>query len=239
MSNLPIVILHGWNLDSAKYQNLSSELKDKYSGVYCPDLPGFGKAEIEADSWNLTDYAEFVKKYLHKHHLANPILIGHSFGGRIAIRFASLYPKAVKAIVLSGTPGVSLPGINTRINKYIAKTGLFILRLIRLQRQENKIRDFYYSLIRSSDYRKTTEELKQTFKNIIQDDLRRDMAKISTPTLLVWGALDQIVPLPIAKKMRSYLPFCELVIFPRAKHGLPWTHSKEFAWEINKLIKKL
>lgn len=240
MSDDPIIILHGWNLSSENYLPLIRELNSRFHQVLCPDLPGFGVNKILKKSLTLTDYADFVKFFLKEKKIKRAVIIGHSFGGRIALRLATTSPESIKKLILTGVPGFSpVPTIKTEFFKFIAKSGKNLLKILGLSRYENYFRLNLYKSIPSSDYTKTANELKETFKKIINESLLADMNQIKIPVLMIWGEEDRIVPVKIAEKMKSLISGSELDIVSDARHNLPYSHPREFVGKIDNFIKSI
>jgi pimeloyl-ACP methyl ester carboxylesterase len=100
-----IVILHGWGLSKKKFDPLVEQLTNNGYDAKALDFPGFGESKSPVKPFTLSDYAEYLYSYLKKEDIKYPIFIGHSFGGRVALRFSTLYPKSVRALILTGTPG--------------------------------------------------------------------------------------------------------------------------------------
>ena len=98
-----IILLHGWAANNNIYKKIVDRLVSKYS-VYLIDLPGFGKSIDLDKEYTLDDYVLFLKKFIETLKIDNPILIGHSFGGRIAIKFSSLYK--VNKLILVDSAGI-------------------------------------------------------------------------------------------------------------------------------------
>lgn len=92
-----IVLLHGWGQNIEMMQFLGDPLSNSYR-ITILDFPGFGESEEPQEVWNITDYANMLHELLTKLKIENPTLIGHSFGGRVAIRYAAQYP--VEKLVL-------------------------------------------------------------------------------------------------------------------------------------------
>lgn len=240
MKNIPILILHGWNLSAAKFDSLVKELERRGHKVICFDLPGFGKENIPDRPWNLSDYVSFVEKKLNSANIKKVILIGHSFGGRIGIKLAAGNPKLLYALVLTGTPGINpVPKVKVSLFLFSAKIGNVIFSLPILSIFKNKVRHLLYRVARATDFYNTDKKMRETFKNIIKEDLISYLKKITTPTLLLWGKKDMIVPVKIAGEMLKFINKAKLSVIPEARHGLPWTHPKIFAEKVDTFIAKI
>jgi len=235
----PLVILHGWNLSAAKFIPLSRELKKLGYRIYVPDLPGFGKNQKVEKPLNLSDYAIFVEAYLKKHKISKAVIIGHSFGGRIALKMAAAKNGNLVALVLTGTPGfLPLPKIKVLFFMLLAKIGGLFFSLPIINRLDRIMRKILYRTAGASDFYHTKENMRQTFKNIVREELSPYLKKINTPTLLLWGRDDGIVPLSVAFRMSKTISRAQLQIINEAKHGVPWTHPEEFSRHLDRFLKK-
>lgn len=237
MKNIPILILHGWNLSAVNFLPLKKELNKRGYEVYCPDLPGFGKTRLTKTSWFLSDYVNFVKSYLRKNKLSKVILIGHSFGGRVGIKFAAENSKLLAALILTGVPGIS-PASTLKAQFFLAlaKLGKLIFALPLLSSVKDLSRKFLYKAASASDYYNTNDHMLETFRNTVKEPLVPYMAQIDLPTLLLWGKEDKIIPVFIASKMKNIIKKSKLVIVDEARHAVPYTHPKEFADEVEKFL---
>lgn len=240
MGRIPVVILHGWNLNAAKFLPLEKELIGRGYQVFCPDLPGFGSAEIPDKPYHLSDYVSFMVNYFKERKLPKAILIGHSFGGRIAIKLAAEYPELVHALILTGAPGLNpVPRLKILFFLYLAKTGNVILSLPVLSSIKNQSRKLLYKTAKATDFYNTDKNMRETFKNIVREEPKMYLKDIAAPTLLLWGEKDQIVPPSVAQKMSGLIAHSKLIQVPNAKHGVPWTHPGEFADEVTGFLKKI
>ena len=236
----PIVILHGWGLSAATYLSLSQVFRKKKFRVFVPDFPGFDSVHIPKKPYGLNDYAQFLHAYKAEHKISQPVLIGHSFGGRVALRYQELYPERVHAMILTGTPGFT-PVPRRRLMLFItlAKIGGIFFSYPLLNRVKNRVRLWYYYLVGARDYYRAEGVMRDTFKNIVSESLDSSMEAVRIPTLLVWGAKDIIVPVGIAHRMKNVIRGSKLIVLPNSGHSIPFTHSKEFASVILPWIEQL
>jgi len=237
MKKWPILILHGWNLNAAKFALLTDKLQKKGYQAEAIDLPGFGKTVIPDKPYHLSDYVDFVDSYIKKKRWEAVIIIGHSFGGRIAIKLAAQNPPYLKALILSGAPGYNpVPKYKIIFFLTLAKIGNTVFALPILRNVKALSRHLLYRAARATDFYNTDKNMRDTFKNVIKEELDDYMKKIQIPTLLIWGENDLIVPLYIAKKMSQTISRARLEIIKNSRHGVPWTHPKEFVESINKFL---
>ncbi len=99
-----LIILHGWQSSKEKWQKVKEEIEKKGIEVLTPDLPGFKTEMILEHPWDLDDYLNWVKNFsLEKEKF---FLLGHSFGGRVAIKFAVRFPEKLSGLILCSAAGI-------------------------------------------------------------------------------------------------------------------------------------
>ncbi len=229
MKSQDVIILHGWNLSGERFSPLFAVLKKKGFRVFAPDFPGFGKESPPMEAWHVSDYAGFLAGYIQKNTIKNPILIGHSFGGRVALMYAEKHPTELKKLILTGTPGFSpIPSKKLMVFLIISKIGGFIFSLPGLRGKEDEARKFLYKLAGAREFLRAEGVMRQTFKYVVADDLKSAMMAISVPCHLVWGEKDMIVPISIAKRMKDIIPHATLTILSDADHGVPFHQPDVF-----------
>lgn len=240
MKNIPILILHGWNLSSDRFLPLKIEFEKRGYTVFCPDLPGFGENKTPQKPLYLSDYVNFVEKYIEENKLKKITLIGHSFGGRIGIKLAAQNSEYLHALILTGTPGIiPVPKSKVIFFLYLSKVGKIIFSLPILNLFKYKAQKFLYRFAKATDFYNTNEQMRETFKNIVKENLEIYLPEINTPTLLLWGKGDKIVSIDIAEKMNKLIKNSKLVEIKEARHGVPWTHPKEFIKEVDNFLETL
>lgn len=236
----PLVILHGWGLSGNRFAPLEAELKKKGFTVYAPDLPGFGKSEIPSHPLNLNDYVKYLDDYFKSKNITGPVLIGHSFGGRVSLKYCEMYPKYVRALILSGTPGFTpIPKKKLMLFIALAKIGKIIFSLPPLHLFHDAVRSWYYYVVGAKEFFRAEGTMRDTFKNIVQEDLISAMEAVSIPCLLLWGEFDIIVPTPIASRMHRVIEGSELVIIPDKDHGVPFKEPEIFSDYVERFLKSL
>src|SRR5262249_43728031 len=101
-----VLLLHGWGVNLKTMQPLGERLSALGWNVYIPDMPGFGESAPPLRAWTVADYAKFVINYLDAHDLKRVNLIGHSFGGRIALILGAQYADRFSKFALADAAGV-------------------------------------------------------------------------------------------------------------------------------------
>ena len=235
-----ILILHGWGLSGERYASLQKLLQKQGYLVYAPDFPGFGKSETPQKPFNLEDYAQFLFTYIEKNKIHHPIVIGHSFGGRVALYFTEKYPHIIQALVLTGTPGFTpIPKKRLALFILIAKIGGIFFSIPPLSLFHDFIQRWYYYVVGAKEFFRAEGAMRETFKRVVQEDLVPNMEALKIPCLLMWGEYDIIIPISIAERMKRVIPQAELVIIPEADHGVPLKEPQVFLQYVTRFIASL
>lgn len=214
----PVILLHGWLTDMESMRPLTTNLVKKFK-VYLVDVVGFGKSDLPEEPLNSQDFAEFLQEFIEKLEIENPVLIGHSNGGRIIINAVGKKLVKAKKIVLIDSAGIK----PQRSTAYYFKVSVFKIGKIFLNVLPNtkKIKEFKENLrnkVGSSDYKASPTVLKDTMKIIVNEDVKKILPNIDVPTLLIWGSLDTATPISDAKLMKKLIPDCGLVEYPYGSH---------------------
>ncbi|MCK5096004.1 MAG: alpha/beta hydrolase [Candidatus Pacebacteria bacterium] len=235
--DIPVVFLHGWVKDCEKYLPLDKYfLEEQKYYIFIPDMPGFGKSEEPKESWDLDNYVELVHEFIKNVRqkdgctLVNEtIIIGHSFGGRIAIKYAVKYPEKVSKLILTGAAGVKHNlTIKQKILFILAKMGKVLFSIPGISYLQKPAQKILYKMARVKDYHQASPIMKEAMKNVLDEDLTPYLEKIGSATLLVWGRLDKTTPLSDGKIMDRKIRNSKLVIIDDANHSLPYQRPKEF-----------
>ncbi len=191
-NSLNILFLHGWG-DSSKGQHKFLDSLSALGNVIAPDLPGFGDSQAMSRDFSLLDYAKFVSSFCSKINLKHiDLIIGHSNGASIAIKAIANHELQAKKLILIGAAGIR--GTNKSKNsllKVVTKTGKVISSPLPIG-IKSRLRSKLYSSVGSDML--LSENLQETFKNIVSEDLRGDARKINIPSLLIYGEQDRSTP---------------------------------------------
>ena len=212
----PMILMHGWGCDNsslALFERVGRECHTTYN----IDLPGFGKSEEPTSAWGVEEYTKMLEEFVKRLHIENPILLGHSFGGRIAIMYASRNP--VEKMILVDAAGIK----PKRTLKYYIKVHSYKLakalypKLVGHEKAQEVI-DRMQATRGSNDYNNSTPTMRRVLVKAVNSDLRRVMPKIKAPTVLIWGEKDTATPMRDAHIMAKLIPNAGLISFPGAGH---------------------
>jgi pimeloyl-ACP methyl ester carboxylesterase len=223
------LILHGWGGSSDSWRKIIEILEIKYK-VICPDLPGFGKTKIPETPWALNDFVNWLKEFTEELNLKDFFLLGHSFGGRVAVKFSISFPEKVKKLILLSPAGIKQEwGTREKIIFRLAKIGNAIFSKSLLLRFRESTRNLFYSILRVKDYSKVKGVMKETMKRIVEEDLLPELSKIQVETLIVWGQNDKIVPLKYARLFKDRIKNSKIEILPKIGHSPHLEDSEKLA----------
>ncbi len=104
-SGAPVLLLHGWGASADLFARTMDGLEGDFD-LIAPDFPGFGATEPPPAPWAVSDYMEWTLALMDELGIQRASVIGHSFGGRVAIKLAALHPERVAKLVLTGAAGI-------------------------------------------------------------------------------------------------------------------------------------
>lgn len=212
----PLVLMHGWGCNHTTVRSIAQVAAQTHR-VYNIDFPGFGDSPEPDTVWDVYDYARLIENFISREGFDRPVLVGHSFGGRVAIILGSHIP--VDKIVLVDAAGIKpRRSLLYYYKVYSFKAGKAAMQLIYGKEKAQKKIDAMRAARGSSDYAQATPRMRAIMSKVVNEDLTSLLPKISAPTLLIWGENDTATPLADAKKMNSLLPDSGLVSFPGCGH---------------------
>ncbi len=229
-----LLCLHGWGGDTSSWNELRDALKDVDIKILAPDLPGFGAQPEPPTAWTTDDYVEWVLQYLRKEvpdfQTQKLFLIGHSHGGRIAIKMAARGTPPIEHLYLCAAAGIHHPRhIKRVIGLTMAKAGKFFLSVPGLRVLEPLGKKLLYKLVRVHDYEKASPVMRQTLINVTREDLRSLLPSIHVPTDIFWGIDDGMTPVSDGKLMHEKIPGSKLHLFPGIRHRVHRDRAADIA----------
>ncbi len=222
-----ILFLHGWQ-DNLHSFNPLVPLLSSTSRIIRLDLPGFGRTELPRETWDLDCYVQFVKNFIQELNIPVDTLVGHSFGGRIVIKGSATNNLKSRKMILISSAGIAKNRTFRNLTLVIfAKIGGLITYIPPLVFWREELRSKIYRLI-GSDYI-DAGVLKATFLKVISEDLSASAKRITTPTLLIWGANDTETPLADGEKLSQLIRESELKLISGAGHFVHQDKPQEVA----------
>jgi pimeloyl-ACP methyl ester carboxylesterase len=211
----PLLLLHGWGTSLETFAQLAADL-GRFFRVTAFDFPGHGGSDMPASTWTVDDFVALTLDVMTALEIERPSILGHSFGGRVAIKLAADHPDRLDRLVLVDAAGVPPRRTFGRaVRRFASRTANALGR--RLGRPGQALRAAIVRRIASPDYL-NAGPLRPTFLAVIKEDLRPAIGRIQAPTLLVWGESDSDTPLADARAMEKLIPNARLLILKNAGH---------------------
>ena len=209
-----VLALHGWGRSSADFTATLDGLD-----AVALDLPGFGATPPPPEPWGAAEYAAAVAPVLDE--LASPaVVLGHSFGGRVAVHLAAAHPERVGGLVLTGVPLVRRPdaprrrpALAFRVGRALHRRGVLSDARMEALRQRHG----------SADYRAASGVMRAVHVRAVNETYDDVLPRVACPVELVWGDDDADVPLAVAEAAARLLPHATLSTLPGAGHDTPRT----------------
>lgn len=193
-------MLHGWGANLNTFNNISKNLSENFK-VYSIDLPGFGESYIGLPL-SIDEVTDIIRDFVIKLKIEKPIILGHSYGGRIAITYASKYD--IDKLILVSSAG---------IKEKLSKRKQFKIKLYKFFKRHNiKLN------LGSKDYKDADNVKKEMLVKTVNQDLRKNMNKIKTPTLLLYGKKDMTTKEELAKTINKQISNSVLIMLDDCGH---------------------
>lgn len=211
-AKVDVIILHGWGSNKNLMKQSFSPYMDAFRHIYI-DLPGFGNSTCSM-ALNTADVARIVELFMVHINASKEIVLGHSFGGKVALL---LEPKV---LVLVASAGIYVPKplkVQAKIAVFKALKGLGLSKL--------------RSLFVADDAKELSEYMYQTFKNVVNEDFSDQFAEYEGKALLFWGKDDTATPLTSAKKIQNLIADSKLEVYD-GDHYFFMKYPKEIAKKI-------
>lgn len=203
-----IVALHGWGRTGSDFVGILAGLD-----ALAVHLPGFGPTATPDAVWGTDDYARLIADAIEP--LGPVVLVGHSFGGRIAVRLAASRPELVSGLVLTGAPLVrmappSTPSLSYRLVKALNRLGLISDAVMESRRKKAG----------SADYNAAEGIMRDIMVKTVNENYDEDLGRITAPTWLVWGEHDTAAPTAAGKVASERIRGARWVVVPGEAHLL-------------------
>ncbi len=198
-----ILLLHGWGQNIEMMKILGDNFSNRFR-ITILDFPGFGESSEPEDVWGIKDYSDMLEEFIKELNIKKPIIMGHSFGGRVAIRYSANHP--IEKLVLFGSPCIRH---NTELPLSVK-----ILKGIKKLPGMDKIGEFAKNFIGSRDYKAASPIMRQILVNVVNEDLSSFAKDIEEATLLIWGEQDTEAPVEDAKELEGIMIDAALIVLP-------------------------
>jgi pimeloyl-ACP methyl ester carboxylesterase len=248
----PIVLIPGWPLSDEMYEYQYSDLINNGFRVIGITLRGFGKSDKPYSSYNYDIHALDIKKVLDKLEINDSVLGGFSMGGSIAIRYVSLYKGAhVSKLALFGAAApiwtqrkdfpYNLP--KSAVDDLITLNGKNRPKLLSdfgkiFSATETSLTKGIGKWLMGINLSASSYATGQCLIALRDTDLRRDLAKISIPTLIMHGKKDKICSFDLAELMKAGIANSHLIAFAKSGHSLFLEETQKFNTELKRFAEK-
>jgi pimeloyl-ACP methyl ester carboxylesterase len=205
-----VLALHGWG----RRGNDFNAVLEGFSGI-APDLPGFGASPVPGEVIGADAYADIVAGLLDSFDRP-PVLVGHSFGGRVAVCLAAKHPDRVGPVILTGVPLIRLetgrrPPAVYRLVRWLNEVGL--ISDDRLEREKRNRG--------SADYRAASGVMRDILVKVVNESYEGQLGRITGPVRLIWGEDDKDVPVSVAETAQALIQDVSLEVLPGVGHFVP------------------
>jgi len=220
----PVLLVHGL-AGSSDWWVRNFDVLSRDHAVYLVDLPGFGSMRKYAKQFSVAGSAQWLAELLAALNLHQVALVGHSMGGLIAAIFAARYPERVTKLVLAA-PAIALP--HKSVLPFV----------VPLMKQAMYIHPAFLPTFVRDTARAGPSILLRASRELLNIDIKQELAKIAAPSLLIFGEHDPVVPALLGPKLQSEIPGSCLAILPRAGHILMYDQPDLFKRTVLEFLSK-
>lgn len=225
-----LLVLHGWRHDHHDFDQLLSRCSGLGISSLALDLPGFGDSPPPKIAWGTIEYAKCVLSVLDEM-APNPVILGHSFGGRIALQIAATYPDRIEGLILTGVPLVTVQGkprsrMPYRMIRKLAELGLVSDSRLEQARQR-------YG---SEDYRSANGVMREVLVRTVNEHYDEIVPNVKAHVEMVWGEFDTVVPIAVAKEALKLFPNASLTTAVGIGHMTPTDAVDDLALAVKRLL---
>ena len=229
-----IVALHGYGNSGRSFRYLVPYLSKHDISLFAPDLLGFGQSAKPEGGYSLVQYARLTVAFVNEMGLKKPWLMGHSFGGILALATATMFPEAFKGVILV-SPGGFHP--LTRFQVWADWRWVYKLMHSQLFKKVLQISPLGAVFDQEATYQ-TLLKMYGSHQHLDLDKtgIRKQIANLHLPILLCWGAEDKILPHFVWKRAQKQVSQARFVLVPNAGHALTKDHPKELVHHVSSFI---
>lgn len=201
-----LLFIHGLSSNLDAWSKNIEQLKKEYTCVAL-DLPGFGKSTIKDVKSTPSFFAEIIKDLITTLNLKNITLVGHSMGGQASLKFASKYPNQIKKLILIAPAGLEIFTEKETSLMKMFFTPEVILNTNDSQIEKNYALNFYKSpqeitsmindrknIKKAVDFKEHCKAIVNSIYGMLDEPVIEDLKNIKTPTLLIFGENDALIP---------------------------------------------
>ena len=221
----PIIILHGLMGGLSNFEDLIDFFSKNGYKVVIPKLPLYTLPLLKT---NVKSFAKYLFDFIIHKGFDNVILLGNSLGGHIALYHTKLYPKKIKALVITGSSGLYESAMGSGYTKrrdyeVIKKKAQDVFYDPEIATKE--IVDEVYETV--NDRNKLIKTL-AIAKSAIRHNMSKDLPEIKVPTCIIWGKNDVVTPPEVAEVFQELLPDSDLFWIDKCGHAAMMEHPEEF-----------
>ncbi|WP_431110135.1 alpha/beta fold hydrolase [Winogradskyella poriferorum] len=221
----PIIVLHGLMGGLSNFDAVTRFFGNNGYKIIIPELPIYTMSLLKT---NVKSFANYLKDFIEFKGLDNVILLGNSLGGHIGLYHTKLYPKKIKALVITGSSGLYESAMGSG---YTKRSDYEVIK--------KKAQDVFYDPAVAT--KEIVDEVYETVndrnkliktlaiaKSAIRHNMAKDLPKMNTPTCIIWGKNDTVTPPEVAEEFHELLPDSDLFWIDKCGHAAMMEHPEEF-----------
>jgi pimeloyl-ACP methyl ester carboxylesterase len=240
-SGVPVMLLHAWGESLGCFDRLTPLLPTTISAL-AMDQRGHGNSDKPAEGYLLTDLADDVTAFLDAMGIPSAVLVGSSSGGYVAQQVAISSPERVRGLVLVGAPrslrgrpafADEVDGLTDPINRAWVKESLTWFPRF------HEVPGWYIEARVDDGVQMPARVWRQALAGLTEATAPTEVGTIHSPTLIIWGARDELLPRADCDALAAAIPGSRLLVYPDTGHLVLWEQPARIASDLSAFIARL
>jgi non-heme chloroperoxidase len=236
-SGTPVFLLHGLSDSYRSYDRVLPHLPG-WIHAFALTMRGHGDSSRPVDGYLPRDFAADVAALMDELALDAAVVVGHSLGSVVAQRFAIDHPQRTLALVLVGAFASPAQNAATRelwdstVSSLTDPVDVHFVREFQQSTVAQPVPPEYLRTVVNESLKLPARVWRATLEGLLQEDFSQQLHRIEAPTLIVWGEQDGVCPREDQQTLATQVPHAQLVMYPRAGHGVHWEEPERFAADL-------
>lgn len=230
-----VILLHGYSDSLNSFAPILPLLSRQYH-VFAPDQRGHGESSKPSCCYTMADFASDVIAFMDAKEIDRATLVGHSAGSLIAQWVAIHHANRVSRLVLVGASAVgsneAVEELNRNVQTLVDPVDPEFVTDFQLSTLYNEVSPEFLEKVISESLKLPADVWHQVAASIVATDFTHDLARITAPTLIVWGAQDSIFVQSDQEMLRDMIANSTLLTYPETGHALHWERPEQFVSDL-------
>ncbi len=235
----PTLFLHGWPDSWFSFSRVVPLLSRRVH-AFVPDQRGFGDSERPGDGYGIGDYAADAVAFLDAVSIDKANIVGHSFGTFVARQVAITYPERVAGMVLIGTGASADTALTREVQAAMLDlqdpVPVEFAREFQAGTVSAPLPESFFERIVDESLKLPARLWRDVFDAVVAYDDVDELARIATPTLLMWGEQDALFSRGEQDRLLAAITGAKLIVYRETGHCPNWERPEDVAADLQEFL---